>query len=80
MPGNISGHQRGAELLRLEGRDLLVDRADAHALLVVEHRAGDRAGHVVLGEFGGRAHVDDLVKLGQLCYGYDVGKFHGFSE
>src|SRR5579862_3845496 len=62
MPGDVFCHQRSAELLRVEGRDLLVDRADARALLVVEHRAGDRAGNVVLGELGGRARVDDGVE------------------
>ena len=73
---DVFRHQRRAAFLRIERRDLLVQGADRGALGVVEHRAIDRAGHMVLGEFGGRAHVDDLVKLGQLCYGYDIGKFH----
>ena len=62
MKGDVLRHQRRAELLRLEGRDLLVDRADARAFLVVENRAGDRARHMVLGELGGRARVDDGVE------------------
>ncbi len=73
---DVFRHQRRAALLRIEGRDLLVKGADRGALGVVEHRAVDRAGHVVLGEFRRRAHVYDLVKPGQLCYGYDIGKFH----
>ena len=62
MKGNVLRHQRRAELLRLEGRELLVDRADARALLVVEDGAGDRARDVVVGELGGRARVDDGVE------------------
>ena len=31
-----------------------------------EHRAVDRAGDVVVGEFRRGAHVDDFVKLGEL--------------
>ena len=50
--------QRGADLLRLERADLRVQRADARTLVVVEHRAADRAGKVVVGELRGAAHVE----------------------
>ena len=80
VAGNVFRHQRRAALFRIERRDLLIHGADRGALGVVEHRAVDCAGHVVPGKFGGRTHVDDLVKLGQLCYGYDVRKFHDVSN
>ena len=57
----VHRHLRRAELLGVERRDLLVDRADARALLVVEHRAGEGAGDVVLGVLGGRARIEDRV-------------------
>ena len=69
---DVGGHQRTAEAAGVEGRLLLVHRADDDALVVVEHRQVDRAGNVVFGELGGRARVDDLVKAGQLCYGRDA--------
>jgi hypothetical protein len=60
---DVLRHQRGAELLRVERRDLLVQRSDLRALGVVEHRRGNGAGDVVLGVFGGRARVDNRVVL-----------------
>jgi hypothetical protein len=47
-----------------------VQRADARALVVVEYGQIDRARDVIEGELGGRAHVDHLVKVIELCYGY----------
>ena len=75
MPRDVGADQRGAGLLGLERGHLLVERADPRALVVVEYRAVDRARDMVLGEFAFRAHVDDLVKLGELCYGHYGGPF-----
>ena len=63
--GDVLRHQRGAELLRVERGDLLVQRADPRTLLVVEHGRRDRARHVVLGVLGRGAHVDDRVEARQ---------------
>ena len=79
VPGDVARNQRRPDLLGGEGRVLLVERADAGALLVGEHRAIDRAGHVVFGEFGGRAHVYDLVKFVRLCYVGNACRFHSCS-
>ena len=65
MARDIARDQRGAELSRLERRDLLVDRADARALLVVEHRAAERARNMVFGELGGRARIEDRIERPQ---------------
>jgi hypothetical protein len=43
-------------------RDLLIERADFRALLVVEHRRRNRARDVVGLELAGRAAVDDGVE------------------
>ena len=64
MGGGISKDQRRADLARLEGRNLLVDRADAGAFLVVQDGKADRARHVIFGEFGRAAHVDDGIGIG----------------
>ena len=66
MKGNVFRHHRCADLLRLELRHLLVQRADFDALGVVEHRRGDRARDVVERVFRGRARVDDGVELPQI--------------
>src|SRR5882762_2443838 len=60
---NVFREERGAELARVERRDLLVEGADRGALGVVERWRRDRAGNVVFGVFGGRAGVEDRVKL-----------------
>jgi len=52
----------------------------AGALLVVEHRAIDGARQVVFGVFGRRANVDDLVKLGDLCYVRERLMNHIFTD
>ena len=62
VAGDVAGDQGGAGFLRLEGGNLLVQGADARPFLVVQHRQVDGAGNVVLGEFGGRSGVDDLVE------------------
>ena len=64
--------QGGAHFLCFEGIDLLVERADPHPLLVVQHRAVDGAGQVVEGELALAAHVDDGVEMVQL--GEDLGE------
>ncbi len=66
VPGDILRHQRGAQLACFERADLLVEGAHADTFFVIQHRAIDGARQVIFGEFGWRAHVDDLVKLGQL--------------
>ena len=58
MARGIVEHQRGTDLAGAERAVLLVEGADARALLVVEHGQVDRAGQVILGVFGGAAHVD----------------------
>src|SRR5882672_4805917 len=63
VPRDVLREERGAELARVELRDLLVEGADRGALGVVQNWRGDRAGDVVFGVFGGRAGVDDRVKL-----------------
>jgi hypothetical protein len=63
MAGEVLGQQRRAELLGVERRDLLVERADLRALGVVEHRRRNRSGDMVLGEFGRRSDVDNAVEL-----------------
>ena len=62
MRRRVAEHQRRADLAREERRLLLVDRADPRPLLVVQDRQVDGARHVVLLEFGRRAHVDDAVE------------------
>ena len=52
MARHVRRHQRAADAPRLEGGDLLVDRAHAGALVVVEHRHVDRTGDVIVSEFG----------------------------
>ena len=69
MAGNVARHQCGADLARLERRHLLVQRADADALRVVQYRAVGRARDVVFGILGRRTHVDDAIEFGELCYG-----------
>jgi hypothetical protein len=45
-----------------KGETCLYSVPDFDTLLVIEYRAVDRAGDMVFGELGRRAHVDDLVK------------------
>ena len=80
MTRNVRANQRRAELLGLEGRNLHVNRADAGALGVVKNRAVQRAGYMVLLELAFGADVDDLVKLGELCYGDSRCFTHGISS
>src|SRR5712691_2749683 len=63
VTANVLREERGAELARVERRHLLVEGADRGALGVVERWRRDRAGNVVFGVFGGRAGVEDRVKL-----------------
>ena len=60
--GDVARDQRGAALLRLERRDLLVLGADRRPLGIVERRPVDGAGQAVLGELALRARVDDGVE------------------
>ena len=55
-------NQRSADLAGGERAHLLVERAHTRALLIVQHRQVDRAGNMVLGKLGGRAHVDDFIE------------------
>ena len=63
---DVLRQQRGAELLGVELRDLLVQRADLRALVVVEHRRRDRARDMVGVEFRRRSAVDDAVEGGKI--------------
>jgi hypothetical protein len=77
---NVSRNQRRTEFFRLEHRDLLVQRADAGALLVIQHRHAEGARQAVFGEFARCARIDDGVKFGELCYRrHSLGQFfrHG---
>ena len=69
---DVAADQRGAYFLGIERGHLLVDGTHARALLIVQHRAVERAGDMVLREFGRGAHVDYLVKVRELCYGDNV--------
>ena len=71
MAGDIRAHERRADFLRFERGNLLVDRSDACTLFIAQHRTAYCAGNVVFGVLAFRAHIDDLVKLGKLCYGYE---------
>ena len=65
---------------RAEPGVLHIDRPDLGALLVVEHRQVHGAGHVVLGELGGAAHIDDCVeapKARRIDGGGDLDISHG---
>ena len=66
---NVAADQRSADFLRIERRDLFVERADTDAFFIVKYRAVGGAGDVILGEFRLGTHVNHLVKLGELCYG-----------
>ena len=61
---DIGRRDGAADLAGLEGRDLLVDRADLGPLGVVQDGQVDRAGQVILGVFGWRTRVDDRVEPG----------------
>ena len=63
VAADVFGDQRGADLLGLERRSLLVERTDLDPLRVVEHRAVDGAWNVVGSKFVRRADVDDLVEV-----------------
>jgi hypothetical protein len=56
---------------------LHVQGPDPRPLVVVEHGKIDRARNVIERELGGRAHVDHLVKVIELCYGYVCALLHG---
>jgi len=60
--GDIARDQRRADLFRGEGRLLLVDRADARALLVAQHRERRGAGNVVFRVLRGRARIQHGVE------------------
>src|SRR5258705_11588341 len=72
---DVLRNQRRADFFRVERRDLLVERADVGPLRIVEHRAVQGFGHMIEREFGGRAHVDHLVKGIELCYRNRVRTF-----
>ena len=57
---DIARDERRTGALGGEARFLRVHRADPCALVVTEHRPVLGAGNVILGELGGRAHVDPI--------------------
>ncbi|CUH40003.1 hypothetical protein JSE7799_02732 [Jannaschia seosinensis] len=72
MGGGIARDQRGADLAGEETVLPHVDRADAGAFRIRQDGQVDRTGQMILGEFGGGAHVDDLVE-GQGVEGGEIG-------
>ncbi len=73
---DIAAYERGTRFLGIERRNLLVDCAYVRTLGVVQHRIIMRAWNVVRGEFQFRAHIDDLVKIGEMCYGNQHWRTH----
>ena len=80
MSSNVRADECCSDLFGIEGRDLFVDRANAGALGIIEHRAVYRAGNMVFRELRLGAYVDQLVKFGQLCYGNDRWFTHRISR
>ena len=64
---NISGHQHGTDFPGSKWRYLFVQGADLYSLRIIQHRAIDCTWNMVIGELGGRAHIDDRIELGELC-------------
>ena len=62
MAGNIRRHQRPAQPPRLKGRDLLVQRAHAGALRIVQHRTIHRPRHMVQRKLARTAHINPLIQ------------------
>ena len=65
VAGDVARDQRGAQLARLERVHLLVHRAHAHALVVVQARPVQGAGQAVDGVFALAAGVDDGAEFAQ---------------
>ena len=61
MGRHIARDQCRADLARLEGTVLYIDRADPGAFGVTKRRQVDGAGDVIFGELGRRTHVDDVI-------------------
>lgn len=59
VPSNVRSHQAGAQTSRIEGPSLAMQRADAHALIIIENRQVQGPEHVVDGMLTRRSHVDD---------------------
>ena len=62
MQRSILGDQGRTDLARGKGADLFVNRAHLGPFGIIQNRQVDRAGDVILGVFGGGAHIDDVVK------------------
>jgi hypothetical protein len=78
VPVNVAGDQGRSESSRFVGIGS-VDETNSVAFLVVENRQIDRAGEMVLGEFGRRTHVDDVREIREEERRTDAfGKFHEF--
>jgi hypothetical protein len=79
MARGIPGDQRAADPARGKGTVLRVDRADAGAFGIAEHRHRHGTGHPVLGKLGRAAHVDDRVEA---CRGKprQIGEDEGFGS
>jgi hypothetical protein len=67
---DVGGHQCGAALAGIEGRLLLVQGADLGAFDIGQRGPVDGTRQMVLRELAFGAHIDQLVKVGELCYGY----------
>ena len=75
--GDVAGHMGRADAVGAQPRLLDIDRPHLGALGVIEHRQVDRSGQVILGEFAGAAHIDDLVEGRQ---GGGVGGFQDLKR
>ena len=76
MMRDVARDQRGTHALRVERRQLLVCSADLRTLGVVEHRTVEGSRDMIDRELARRAHIDQLVKFGDLCYGCDLLETH----
>ena len=70
MAGDVVANECCTDLFGIERRHLFINGADCHTLGVVQYRAVDGPGDMIVGELAFAAHVDNLVKARQLCYGY----------
>ena len=66
--GDVSCHQRRAYFSGLE-RGLRVQQADFVTLGVVQNGTIQRAGDMILREFGGGSDVDDFIEIGAFFEG-----------
>ena len=76
MACDIVRDQDGADFFGFKARSLLIDRADVGTLLGAEHGKINRTRNMIFLKFRWRAHIDNFVKLVELCYGSE--RCHGW--